>query len=297
MIAPSRSERMRAGVDLLGQDDRVWRAFQLANRAMLMQRARTVWHEHGKPAGGPDDSVDHRWRPFQLAFILLCLRGVVDDRDAHRETADLLWFPTGGGKTEAYLGLIAFTLFLRRLRDGSSGDGVGVFMRYTLRLLTIQQFERAALLICCCETIRRTSADLGAGPDSDRTLGRPGRDAQHPRRGRQGARPAARQISDVEEGNPVQLHRCPWCGRHSDRCDYWIDDAEQAAPRPVSVPQDRQRDCPFGEGLPVVLVDEDIYARRPIAHHRDVGQVRQRCRGAERPDGIFGTGTTVDLRS
>ena len=93
-----------------------WEAFKLANSAMLQQRSRTVWLKAGKPGDGPSESDEHEWRPFQLAFILICLPGIAGDRTPERELADLLWFPTGGGKTEAYLGLIAFTIFLRRLR-------------------------------------------------------------------------------------------------------------------------------------------------------------------------------------
>jgi hypothetical protein len=145
-------DRIRDGILVL-DDPVAWDAFRLANRAMWNQRARAVWLREGKPTPKPDMAGSYEWRPFQLAFILQCLRGIVDPSHRDRGVADLLWFPTGGGKTEAYLGLIAFTVFLRRLRR-RPGDGVTVLMRYTLRLLTIQQFDRAALLIACCEQIR-----------------------------------------------------------------------------------------------------------------------------------------------
>src|SRR5690606_6731733 len=100
-------------------------------------------------------------------FLLLCLDGIVDPDHPDRNLVDLLWFPTGGGKTEAYLGIIAFTVFLRRLRMGEAGGGVTAIMRYTLRLLTLQQFERAAALICAMEIIRRTQPEkLGEEPIS-----------------------------------------------------------------------------------------------------------------------------------
>ena len=114
-----------------------------------------------------DVAKNRSWRLFQMAFVLLNLPSLTDlhHPDRSHETdavADLLWFATGGGKTEAYLGLTAYTLALRRLQgeiEGRRGDhGIAVLMRYTLRLLTLQQFQRAAALMCACETIRRADA-------------------------------------------------------------------------------------------------------------------------------------------
>ncbi len=115
------------------------------------------------------------WRPFQLAFQLLALAGLAFPvrptarSNPDRDVMDLLWFPTGGGKTEAYLGLTAFTLILRRLtrEDADEGAGVAVLMRYTLRLLTVQQFERASRLVVACEFLRRANpGELGTVPFS-----------------------------------------------------------------------------------------------------------------------------------
>ena len=147
------ADRMARGVALLGEDADLLDAFRVANRGV----ARALRQRLGDKIG-PDGP---HWRPFQLAFLLLNLPGLADPHDVYRETVDLLFFPTGGGKTEAYLGLAAVAIVLRRLRhpgdDGLAGAGVSVIMRYTLRLLTLDQLARAAGLICALE-IERSEA-------------------------------------------------------------------------------------------------------------------------------------------
>jgi hypothetical protein len=250
-------DRMRSGVDLLADHEDVWRAFQLANIAMLRQRARARWIGDGRPDGGPDEGDDHRWRPFQIAFILLNLDGIADSRHPDRRLLDLLWFPTGGGKTEAYLGLIAITVLLRRLRHKDMGRGVTVLMRYTLRLLTIQQFERAAALICALEALRREREDLGTTPISiGLWVGRDGTPATV-----EDARTALDKIrvgTPVEKGNPVQVRACPWCGQKLDHKAYWTTKTN-----PRMVISCRNRDCLFSDALPIHLVDEDLYREQP----------------------------------
>ena len=251
-------QRMRSGIGLLATDSDAWEAFRLANKAMLMQRARSDWLAAADPTGPPDLDGNHRWRPFQIAFILLCLEGIVDPHSDDREIIDLLWFPTGGGKTEAYLGLLAFTAMLRRLRAPDSGHGVTAIMRYTLRLLTIQQFERASLLVCCLESIRRTDPRLGDLPiEIGLWVGR-------------GATPNTfleakvsidklRQGVRLQERNPLQLHRCPWCANPIGSHNLWIARSPQRL-----VTACRTEGCEFSEGLPVRVVDEDIYSRHPM---------------------------------
>ena len=131
-------------------------AFRIANKCM----ADAARQRQGVMQGKNPADVKPTWRPFQLAFILMNLKAIADPTDADRNTVDLLFFPTGGGKTEAYLGLAAFTLLLRRFRNpGIQSAGLSVLMRYTLRLLTLDQLGRAATLICALELVRQEDVD------------------------------------------------------------------------------------------------------------------------------------------
>lgn len=248
--------RMRRGIRVLGTDSEAMRAFRLANRAMSQQRGRSEWVKNGR-VGDPDTSAS-RWRPFQISFVLLCLEGIVDPEHDDRHIADLLWFPTGGGKTEAYLGLIAFTTFLRRMRHKERGGGVTVLMRYTLRLLTLQQFERAASLICAMERIRLgDERTLGAEPIS---IGMWVGQSATPNKlsVAEESLVELRKEKELQEKNPVQLHACPWCGTRVDAFQYEVD--EEAKRMHVRCPDTW---CDFRDGLPVHLIDEAVYDARP----------------------------------
>lgn len=209
---------MRKGLALLKSNAKARTAFCLANEAMADQRVHAIWAKQNQAKGERTDIAalwiekNHQWRPFQLGFFLLNLLGVADDESSDRALVDLLWFPTGGGKTEAYLGLAAFTLFYRRLvgdRDGmEAGAGVSVIMRYTLRLLTVQQFQRAAALVCACEVIRRREKALGQEPYR---IGLWVGDKTAPNRF-QGAKKAIEDLKKrnyTDGGSPVQLLSCP----------------------------------------------------------------------------------------
>lgn len=195
-------ERIKRGVQYLTEADELSdlvKSFLWMNRAMIWQQQRSKakqrkWAHRGVGAnityvlegvnGSKEESFasledfhaaskyNGRWRPFQLAFILMNIESVVKPDSEEREIVDLIWFPTGGGKTEAYLGLTAFTIFYRRLKGRKKGDyklygGTTVLMRYTLRLLTTQQYERAASLICACDVIRKEKKlEIGFEPIS-----------------------------------------------------------------------------------------------------------------------------------
>ena len=265
-------DRMRQGMDLLAEDAVVREAFRLANRAIFMQRRHSeadMGGERRKRDGvsfrQPDYAKETKftWYPFQLAFMLLVLPSLVDEDSGYREMVDLLWFPTGGGKTEAYLGLAAFTIFYRRLVNGERGAGTAVFTRYTLRLLTSQQFQRTATVVCACEAIRRTNQDrLG---DSRITLGLWVGETATPNSYEKAARALDDLRDQVEPENPFQLERCPWCGTEivpknleEDSAAYGVE-ATSTSFR-LFCPSS---DCPFHGGLPVSVIDEDLYHHPP----------------------------------
>src|SRR5262249_55002594 len=156
------ANRIEQGIDLL-RDAPVLEAFRIANKVMAIAARRRFGTIQGKE---PSAVAAPAWRPFQLAFFLMNLKGIVEPQHPDREVVDLLFFPTGGGKTEAYLGLAAFTLVYRRLKNpGIASAGLSVLMRYTLRLLTLDQLGRAATLICALERERQQHADkLGDWP-------------------------------------------------------------------------------------------------------------------------------------
>ncbi|WP_292981700.1 helicase-related protein [Mycobacterium sp.] len=250
------ADRIQRGINLVFSDPDVGRAFRLANTAMQLQRVRQDWVRAGA-SGAVGDGAEQRWYPFQIAYILLNLPGLAIPDHEDRDIADLLWFPTGGGKTEAYLGLVAFSILHRRLKD-SDAMGVAVIMRYTLRLLTIQQFERATMLLCSLERLRKRENDLG---DRAFSIGLWVGQAATPNTLAE-ANKSLNAIADgkeLQERNPIQLTQCPWCGQSLNEAHYSI----------VKSPVERLKiacgnhECDFCDGLPAYVVDQDIYQFRP----------------------------------
>jgi hypothetical protein len=262
------NDRIRAGIELLKNDAEAREAFQLMNRAMATaarKRSPQRYTEGKKPS----------WRLFQLAFVLLNLVGVSDEKHPDREEVELIFFPTGGGKTEAYLGVIGFTLLLRRLRGQQRPDGglgVAVLLRYTLRLLTLDQLGRAATLVCALELLRQEApTKLG---DVRFSVGLwVGRSA------------TANTMDQVKKlvieyknsasktaSSPFPLTNCPWCGGALGR-DSLVLMPSRSAPEEVVVgcvspAGETPSTCEFSpkknrEGIPVVFVDEQIYRDLP----------------------------------
>ena len=272
---------------LLGDADAL-RCFRFMNEVMADQRvqsqvaSRRGQHpeesiRHARDAVLATEQHPHSWYMFQLAFILMQLPLLTDPAAGKRSgdlaTAQLLFFPTGGGKTEAYLGLAAYAFAVRRLHglietpdgpiDGRSG--VTVLMRYTLRLLTAQQFQRATALVCAAEAVRlRDKATWG---DEPFRIGLwVGTDVS-PKRFDE----AAEQLKRASTGGGyrltvLQVQRCPWCGSKIGPRDI---DADPRNRRVYVYCGDELAQCPFarggeaGEGLPVLTVDEEIYRLAP----------------------------------
>lgn len=224
--------RMRKGVALLQNDEKVRTAFQYMNLAMLMQQLHynlplQSWEDDGsdgiilsnavKNLPEPYDKstwydTDHKhygeWRPFQLAFVLMNLESMADRCSYERGIVDLIWFPTGGGKTEAYLGLSAYTIFIRRLQN-KDDSGTAILMRYTLRLLTAQQYERASSMICACELLRKDNSDL-FGEDRI-SIGLWVGEATTPNVMKNAVK-AYEELYKDSNVNPFVILKCPWCG-------------------------------------------------------------------------------------
>ncbi len=304
-------QRINAGLEILRTDERARRAFRLANLAMLLQQIATkqlerrplYWNQAGRiiaPLGAHDSPwniyTQNRersdrlgsWRAFQIAFLLMSVSGTSRDESADRDIVDLIWFPTGGGKTEAYLAVMAFYMFHQRMLMADAGagpgrDGTNVLMRYTLRMLTTQQFQRAASLICAMEFLRRqpTLHRIGTIPGRRFSLGLWIGGSASPNRIAQARTELTAFRMERGTGNPLILTECPWCRAEIGRFD---------GPKPQGMPQNQWRAqrlrgisehptegplllcpdgaCAFGseqwsEWLPVEVIDERIYDHPP----------------------------------
>lgn len=302
------AERMYAGITTLRNNDNAYKAFLLANRAMFMQRIHIQKQEdmardNADRYPGDEEISDWlcnlnyseeedtncKWRPFQIAFLLMDINSVVYDECEDRSLVDLIWFPTGGGKTEAYLGLTAFTIFYRKLAHSMQSDGTTVIMRYTLRLLAAQQFTRAATLICACEYIRQDCLQkkhkypkypLGKAPI---TIGLwiggthiPNKNKGYNNTDYNSAdyhlskllRASAFSVrNEKERHNKFQVLKCPWCGtklvrdnKNGHLVGAWGYAMQDGKHFYMHCPHE---DCAFTNRLPIQIIDEELYSAPP----------------------------------
>lgn len=290
-------DRMVSGIELLKSDKTVRRAFQWMNEAMLLQQLHyslplQKWRDDGTGNLILDNPVEHlpviedestwydsdnrvygKWRPFQIAFILMNLRSIYDKNSNERQIVDLIWFPTGGGKTEAYLGLSAYTIFIRRLQD-KNDSGTSIIMRYTLRLLTAQQYERASSMICACEVIRKAHADLLGGKQINIGLWVGGDTT--PNKHEKANSDYEKLLKGESAKNPFVILKCPWCGAEMGPVDlhqsktrtflqgYKREVGPRKTKRFAFKCSNSQHNCDFSkDNLPLYVIDEDIYEKTP----------------------------------
>lgn len=324
-------KRMQRGRDYLVGDATAMQAFKWANHAILLQQIRGDL----KPRLATYNAAADRssisgiyppvevaagegrgnWRAFQIAFLLLSVESAADGEHDDRDVVELIWFPTGGGKTEAYLGLTAFALFMRRLQDPQD-SGVHVLMRYTLRLLTAQQFQRATALICAMEYLRqRHPQALGEAPFSAGIWVGGG---TTPNRREDALKTLGKIVKGTGASNPFLLTKCPWCGAQMGPFEHAapLEAEEEGRARKGRHSRGKPRgkenraqvstlgyedrgttvalhcpdaQCDFSEDLPVYVIDEDIYEHRPSLI---IGTVDKFAMLAWRPEArsIFGIG-------
>lgn len=297
-------ERMYAGIKTLKENETAYKAFLLANRAMFMQRVHIMMQSDMAKESADrypgdeeisdwlrnadyykEDDANCRWRPFQIAFLLMDINSIVYDESPERNIVDLIWFPTGGGKTEAYLGLTAFAIFYRRLTHSKEAAGTTVIMRYTLRLLAAQQFTRAATLICACEYIRQQCEkkhrkypiySLGKEPISI-GLWIGGTHIPNRNEGKNSASYHLEKLKNVskhyyvrsekERHNKFQVLKCPWCGtkmvkddRNNKLVGEWGYNMGSGKHFYMFCPQE---DCDFTNKLPIQIIDDELYRNPP----------------------------------
>lgn len=276
--------RLRDNIKYLKSNPIALDCFQLANTAMLIQmtiarnphfkKNRDVsdivedgeiinsltWFKDNEENASDDKKVSYR--PFQLAFLLMNVKSTfVEDDEFRQKYVDLIWFPTGGGKTEAYLALTALTIIARRKTSQSDAEanGVSVIMRYTLRLLTTQQFERASYLICALEFMRnQQSINLGHGGRI--TIGR--------WIGQEKGDKRTKFINGLQNGdkaktNPFPVTYCPWCGGKLVR-DSKMNGAYNHGYINEGETQCQNNNCLFHNAyLPIQYVDDILYRNPP----------------------------------
>lgn len=266
-------------VNLLKPDSENMKSFRMMNGAMFMQ----LWHSKHVKDGDMAQFMssdfdtafyasanDHlfgnypaSWRPFQLAFILLNLDGILEssDKNPRNQMVDLVWFPTGGGKTEAYLGIIALTIINRRRLYKNIGGGTAAIIRYTLRLLTLQQFQRATMLIMALELMRRWGdASFGLG-DEPIYIGMWVGSSSMPNS-------LDELVAEIENLNgrkasKIPFSTCPWCGSPISGSTTVNNGGNTFEEGRLEL-SCTNLDCPFEiKPLPVSLWDKEIYRQPP----------------------------------
>lgn len=291
-------ERLQRNIRFLESNETAYNSFLLANTAMYIQMILSSDSAFGKEAKELNDFNNETivqyddldffkkynrrtptYRPFQLAFFLLNIESIIDKNSIDRnELVDLIWFPTGGGKTEAYLALTAFAIISRRKIYKENAEGVSVIMRYTLRLLTAQQFDRAGKLIMSLEFLRKKfehnndwdfgneTISIGMWVGSATTPNKYSEAFKDFKYLQEGITIANRPKEiDLISRNKFPVTSCPWCGcnlvTQNPKTNYWVS-GYSATEKSFSVKCINSL-CHFNQELPIYFIDEKIYQAKP----------------------------------
>ena len=287
--------RLKENLDYLSKSDRAYNCFKIANTAMYIQMCiakdekikknrdlsifndtnslfnKGAWDYFSKE---PDPEVRPKYRPFQLAFLVMNIKSTFESDDPYRkDNVDLIWFPTGGGKTEAYLALTALTIAERRTSGENDVSGISVIMRYTLRLLTAQQFERASFLICALEYLRK---ELSKHTDFGLALDSPNQDVPITLGMWIGSGATPNKINDLGNWpykdffsakempmyNPFPIAYCPWCG-----CKLTAVNSSGVFVHGYNRREGKisclNQNCAYHHSLPIYYIDEQLYKNPP----------------------------------
>ncbi|MCZ2483002.1 helicase [Aquirufa nivalisilvae] len=287
-------ERLIKNIDFLNENEIAFKSFLLANTAMYIQMIisdKKLFGEKGIDLSEIKSDFEYNnlnffknhtfkpnYRPFQLAFFLLNVESIIkEDSYDRNNVVDLLWFPTGGGKTEAYLAITAFTIISRRILHRNNSDGVSVIMRYTLRLLTAQQFERATKLILSLDFLRRffkydneyffgeskVSIGMWVGASTTPNLYTDAR-LIFKKVFDEITKLNNKKTGDYRKANTFPITNCSWCGCNlvSQNNSGKFDVGYKATDKAFST-HCLNLSCAFSAELPIFFVDDKIYQNPP----------------------------------
>lgn len=287
------AQRLQENLEYIRHNPSALIAFRLANTAMYLQMiiARDPRFRKGNENRDfhryndimffrdYDNEITTSYRPFQLAFMLMNLKSTIEETSPGY--VDLIWLKTGGGKTEAYLALTALTIITRKMRHPECSQGVSVIMRYTLRLLASQQFERASYLICALEFLRLHQNELEAryqilGTDpitSGMWVGSSvtpnnieGLNTGDYRRIFEAVGGNNTDLNKLRAINPHPITTCPWCGHELIGLNEngMITIGYERRRRPSSFYMGCvNHDCCFYRNLPINYIDSQLYDNPP----------------------------------
>jgi hypothetical protein len=204
------------------------------------------------------------WRLFQIVFIVSLIPDIAacdsklltvnEKKNTNLEKVSLLYFPTGGGKTEAFFGVLVFNLFFDRYRGKEYG--VTSILRYPLRLLSVQQVQRLANTLAQAELLRRRISEISGSEEF--SLGYFVGDANTPNKITEAIAEEYKTTSQQSMDEKRIIDICPFCGKHSVHLKF--DEQSFRLMHFCDNPE-----CESGDSLPIYMVDTEIYRKLPSA--------------------------------